>query len=143
MHTHTSTLLRRVAAVLIAAVGVLHLALAGDQMQEARYVGVLFIAGGIGALVVALWLWFRPHVGMWTLGAIIAAGMFVGFILSRTVGLPNFKEPEWELSGIVSLLLEGGYLVAMAAWFGAVGRRTTAAPRRGTVARGRPVSPRA
>jgi hypothetical protein len=40
--------------------------------------------------------------------------MGLGFVLSRTVGLPGFKEAEWELSGIVSLLLEGGVLVAAA-----------------------------
>jgi hypothetical protein len=68
--------------------------------------------------------------------------MFAGFILSRTVGLPNFKESEWELPGIVSLLLEAGYIAGMAAWFAALNRR---AEQRRVAARrsGRPISPRA
>ena len=36
--------------------------------------------------------------------------MGAGFILSRTVGLPGFHESEWELSGMVSLLFEAGFL---------------------------------
>jgi hypothetical protein len=44
----------------------------------------------------------------------ISAGMAVGFVLSRTVGLPGFHESEWELSGLVSLALEGGF-IALAA----------------------------
>lgn len=47
---------------------------------------------------------------------VIAAGMGVGFVLSRTVGLPGFHESEWELSGLVSLLLEAGFLAAALAW---------------------------
>lgn len=40
--------------------------------------------------------------------------MAVGFILSRTVGLPGFHESEWELSGLISVLLEIG-VVGLAA----------------------------
>jgi hypothetical protein len=35
-------------------------------------------------------------------------------VLSRTVGLPGFKEHEWELLGIVSLVVEGGFLALFA-----------------------------
>jgi hypothetical protein len=38
--------------------------------------------------------------------------MAIGFVLSRTVGLPGFHEGEWELSGLISLLLEGGFLLS-------------------------------
>ena len=47
-------------------------------------------------------------------GAVVAAGMAVGFILSRTTGQPGFHESEWEVSGLVSLLLEGW--VVAGAW---------------------------
>ena len=43
-----TTLARRGGAVLIAAVGVIHLVLAKEQLDAKTYVGVLFIAGGIG-----------------------------------------------------------------------------------------------
>jgi hypothetical protein len=140
--------LRRVAAAAIAVVGVIHLVLAHEYLQEQAYVGVLFIAGGAGALLVALRLLFAPDPLVWSLGVVIAAGMFAGFILSRTTGLPGFKEPDWELSGIVSLILEAAFIAAFAAT-----RRATAAgvpARRSSPARasartryGSPASPRA
>ena len=44
----------------------------------------------------------------------MAADMAVGFILSRSVGLPGFHESDWELSGVVSVLLEAGFIGALA-----------------------------
>lgn len=51
--------------------------------------------------------------------------MGVGFVLSRTVGLPGFQESEWELSGLVALVLEVGFLAAAGTWAraGLPGRR--------------------
>src|SRR3954451_869520 len=102
--------IRRFAAVAIAMVGVLHLVLAKEYLEEETYIGVLFIAGGVAAVVVAVRLWMAPDRLAWGIGALVAAGMFVGFVLSRTTGLPGFKESEWELSGIVSLLIEAGFI---------------------------------
>src|SRR3954447_6736210 len=107
---------RRAAAVALAVVGAIHLALADEYLSEARYLGVLFIAGGVASLYVAVRLWLARDVVAWLLGALVAAGMFVGFILSRTVGLPGFREAEWEPSGIVSLILEAAYLAGMWLW---------------------------
>jgi hypothetical protein len=107
--------IRRVAAVAIAIVGVIHLVLAPEQLKAEAYVGVLFIAGGLAALYVAVRLWTTSNRFAWTLGGIVSACMFVGFILSRTTGLPGFKEPDWELSGIISLVLEAGFIAALAA----------------------------
>jgi hypothetical protein len=119
--------IRRFAAAAIAIVGVIHLVLAKEYLEKETYVGVLFIAGGIAALAVAARLWMAPDRRAWGVGALVAAGMFVGFVLSRTTGLPGFKESEWELSGIVSLLLEAAFLGALAAWSRTVSRRTAAA----------------
>ncbi|HWK28723.1 MAG TPA: hypothetical protein VNS09_19320 [Solirubrobacter sp.] len=102
------------AAALLAATGALHLILAPEYLGEKAYVGVLFILGGLGSLAVAARLWTRHDRVTWALGALIATGMAVGFILSRTVGLPGFHESEWELSGIVSVLLEAGFIGALA-----------------------------
>ena len=51
--------------------------------------------------------------------------MAAGFVLSRTVGLPGFHESEWELSGLLSLLLEGGFVAAALASVSSVGDRET------------------
>jgi hypothetical protein len=110
------TQIRRLAAALLAATGALHLILAPEYLDEKAYIGALFILGGLAALAVAARLWTRHDRQAWTLGALMAAGMAAGFILSRSIGLPGFHESEWELSGVLSVLLEAGFLGALA-WY--------------------------
>ena len=105
-----STTKRRIAAGLLAATGVLHLLLAPEYLGEQAYVGVLFILGGFTAVVLAARLWVTEDLRAWTLGALVAAGMAIGFVLSRTTGLPGFHETDWEGSGLLSLLLEAGFV---------------------------------
>ena len=109
-----STTLRRTAAALLAGTGALHLALTGEFLEELAWLGILFLVGGTAAVLVAgaLWLWDRPAV--WTAGALLAGGMAVGYVLSLTIGLFGFREGELEVSGVVSLVLEGGYLALWA-----------------------------
>jgi uncharacterized membrane protein YhaH (DUF805 family) len=108
------TRLRYLAAALAALVGVLHLVMAPEYLEEAAYIGVLFIVGGLALLGVAAALVRRPAPAAWTVGGLISIGMFVGFVASRTVGLPGFHESEWELSGIVSLVLEAAFVTVWA-----------------------------
>ena len=108
-----ATQTRRLAAALLAVTGLLHLVLAPEYLDEKAYIGALFIAGGLAALIIAARLWSTHDRRAWALGALIALGMAVGFILSRSVGLPGFHETDWELSGIVSVLLELGFVAAL------------------------------
>ena len=108
------TQIRRLAAALLAATGALHLVLAPEYLEEKAYIGALFILGGLASLAVAARLWTRHDRLAWALGALMAAGMAAGFILSRSIGLPGFHESDWELSGIVSVLLELGFVAALA-----------------------------
>jgi hypothetical protein len=110
----TDTRVRRLGAGLLAATGALHLALAPEYLHEKAYIGMLFIVGGLTALTAAARLWRTDTRLAWGLGAAIAAGMAVGFVLSRTLGLPGFHETDWELSGLVSLLVELGFLGTLA-----------------------------
>lgn len=105
----------RAAAVALALTGVIHLVLAPEYMAEAAYIGVLFIAGGLSSLALAVWLWVRENPVAWLGAVAVSAGMAVGFILSRTIGLPGFHESEWEISGIVTVLLELGVIGLAAA----------------------------
>lgn len=98
--------MRKTAAVALGLTGLLHLILAPEYLSEQAYIGVLFIGGGLSSMAIAAWLWARDDSRAWVLGSLVAAGMAVGFILSRTTGLPGFHESEWELSGIISVLLE-------------------------------------
>lgn len=105
---------RKVAATAAAGIAAIHLVLAPEYLSEKLYVGLLFIAGGLASAVVAVKLWRADHTPAWALGTLIAVGMAAGLVLSRTTGLPGFKENEWELSGVLSLLLEGTFVIAAA-----------------------------
>ncbi len=107
--------LRRTGAALIAATGAIHIILAPEYLGERAYIGIGFILGGIAALLIGARLWRAGDQAAWALGAVLSAGMAVGFVLSRTVGLPGFHESEWELSGLLSVLLEVGFVGCAAA----------------------------
>jgi hypothetical protein len=107
-----SPLTRKLAAGALAAVGVIHLILSPEYMSEQAYIGVLFIAGGLFLCGLAIALWRADNVPSWLLGALTMAGMGIALVLSRTTGLPGFHESGWELSGIVSLVLEAGFVAA-------------------------------
>jgi hypothetical protein len=113
--TETTPTIRRAGAALLAATGALHLALVPEYLGEKAYVGVLFILGGLTAIATAVALWRRPDPLAWTVGALVCAGMGAGFVLSRTTGLPGFHPHDWEASGVLSLLIEGAFLTALAA----------------------------
>ncbi|MFF0291523.1 hypothetical protein [Streptomyces sp. NPDC005262] len=109
---------------------VLHGLLIPDHLEEKLYVGVLFTVGSAVMLVVALALVTlkRPMVA-WLTGALVSLGMIIGFLLSRTVGLPDgYYEPGWEPPyGPLSLIVEGVFVLAFLAWLG--GSRRPAPPR--------------
>ena len=108
--TKTTTTTRRLAAASLGLVGLIHLILAPEYFSEQAYIGVLFVLGAIVLFAFALRLWRSDDVPSWLLGALTMAAMGVGFVLSRTVGLPGFHESEWELSGLICLVLEAGFV---------------------------------
>jgi hypothetical protein len=106
----TTSKTRRLAAAALGVVGAIHLILAPEYFQEELYIGVLFVLGGVALVAMAVRLWLTDDVPSWLLGALTMAAMGIGFVLSRTTGLPGFHESEWELSGIVALVLELGFV---------------------------------
>ena len=87
--------LKIVAVVAIVATGLIHLGTAREAFGDATYKGLLFVANGVGALV--------------------AGGAFLGYVVSRTVGLPGWPaEPDaWlEPLWIGSLVAEMVFLTA-------------------------------
>lgn len=96
--------------LLILAAGLIHLILTPHHFEEATYVGVLFILNGIGSAAAAIGIYLQRGWGWW-LGALIAAGSIVSFIISRTVGLPATHVEEWNTIGIVSLVVEAAFLL--------------------------------
>jgi hypothetical protein len=125
-----SPTIRKLSAAALAANGIIHLVLSPGYLSEQAYVGVLFIAGGLFLCAVAVALWRTDNVPSWFLGALTMAGMGIAFVLSRTTGLPGFRESGWELSGIVTLVLEAGFVAAAVAALsrGPATARTAPAP---------------
>ena len=104
--------------LLIVACGLIHLVSAPDHLQEATYIGVLFLANGAGALVAAVGI-YQDRLWGWVLGALVAGGAFVMFIVSRLIGLPAYQEHVgmWigdsfgDRLGIPSLFVEAPLVV--------------------------------
>ena len=112
--------------------GIVHLIDAPDAFDEATYKGLLFVANGIGALIAAVGIARGARTWGWGLGLLVAAGAFVGYVASRTIGLPGIPaEPDaWlEPLGVVSLVAEG-LVVGLALWaiqlLGRMGESTSA-----------------
>ncbi|MBF0485284.1 MAG: hypothetical protein HQL16_02090 [Candidatus Omnitrophica bacterium] len=94
--------------ILILIIGIIHVIDAPDSFHDAAYKGWLFYGNGAAALVSAVGI-FRRHAWGWYWGLMIAVGAFMGYVASRTVGLPFIPaEPEaWlEPLGITSLIAE-------------------------------------
>lgn len=132
MHSslRASTILRIVAAVLCAAVCVIHLK---DQHWFAFDKDPGYVLGGyllleVGAIVAGMWLLLRPSRTAWLLAAAIALGPLLGYTLSRGPGLPSYTDDvgNWtEMVGVISLLVEG-VLLALSLTVLATGRRAVA-----------------
>src|SRR5215204_1068119 len=75
---------------LTAAVGLIHLLEVPEELEEATYLGLLFLANFGGAVVAAIGI-YRGHKWGWGLGALLAGGAFVGYVISRTLGVPGMR----------------------------------------------------
>lgn len=115
--TTPSRSLKVIAMVAIVATGLIHLVTARDSFGEATYKGLLFVANGVGGLVAAVGVYRDRSDWGWLLGALVAGGALVGYVLSRTVGLPGLPaEPDaWlEPFGVASLIAEAAFLIVFA-----------------------------
>jgi uncharacterized membrane protein YfcA len=97
-------------ALLIAALGLIHLLKARDELEEATYLGLLFLANFGGAVVAAIGL-TRNDRWAWLPGVILAGGSFVGNGVSCTVRQPKLDVEEWlQPLGVHALLVEALYV---------------------------------
>jgi hypothetical protein len=97
---------------LILVTGLIHVIDAPDSFSDAAYKGWLFYANGAGAVVAAIGIFLRREWGWWS-GLLIAAGSLLGYVASRTVGLPLIPaEPDawFEPLGIASLVAEALFM---------------------------------
>jgi uncharacterized membrane protein YfcA len=102
---------------LIVVIGLVHLIDAPDSLEESTIKGVLFLANFLGALVAAFGIYRNDNWG-WALGVIIAAGAFIGYVLSRTVGIFGLPPDEWlEPLGVLSLVVEALFVLLFVRMF--------------------------
>ncbi|MEO8357145.1 MAG: hypothetical protein ABI621_14640 [Chloroflexota bacterium] len=125
--------LQWIAIILILVTGYLHLITAGEEYSEARYMGVLFLLNFLGSLFAAVGIYKRILSWGWALGIVIAAGSILGYIQSRTVGMPGMEVEAWyDPIGVAALIVEALYLVVFVLakpWPGSLNQQTDAASR--------------
>lgn len=98
-----------IASILLTAF--IHLVEAPEYFEAAAYLGLLFVANGIGGLVAAAGIWRGNSLWGWGLGAVVAGGAFAAYVVSRATGLPGLGESEFfEPAGILSLVVEGLFI---------------------------------
>jgi len=104
--------LQRCAAVIgLVGIAVIHLLDVNDKLEETPYLGVLFIGLIVTSLIVAELLVRADDPRVWLAAGTLAALTILGYVISRTTGLPgdggadigNWTEPL----GLASLLVEG------------------------------------
>jgi hypothetical protein len=108
LRVRVSAILKLIAILLIVAVALIHLDFAAPLLRFVLYIGVLFIANFVGSLVSAVGIYW-DWLGGWVLGVLVAGGSFVGYVVSRLVGLPGFEMAvgAWlNPLGILSLVAE-------------------------------------
>jgi hypothetical protein len=102
-------MLTGVASILV--VGLIHLIDAPDSMTESTTKGWFFYANFVGAIVAAVGIFLHRTRG-WALGILVAAGAFIAYIISRTVGIFGLPPDVWtEPLGIASLVVEALFIV--------------------------------
>src|SRR5437588_2162858 len=103
------------AIALILVTGAIHFIDAPGSFGDATYKGLLFVANGIAAIVAAIGIYRGENSWGWGLGVLVAGGALVGYLISRTVGLPGLAPDVWlEPLGILSLLVEVSFVALFA-----------------------------
>lgn len=69
-----------------------HIPLIEDHLEEAPYVGWLFIILSVVCIVLAVVILFVDSAGVWLLSGAVCLAAVVGFLASRTIGLPQIGD---------------------------------------------------
>lgn len=111
----TPTAVQGAGIALILVTGAIHFIDAPGSFGDATYKGLLFLANGISAIVAAFGIYRGERRWGWGLGVLVAGGALVGYVASRTVGLPGLAPDIWlEPLGVLSLTVEAAFIALYA-----------------------------
>jgi hypothetical protein len=101
-------------------IALIHLLDVIGKIKETPYLGVMYIALMVASVVVAFYLLHTGSTLAWAAAGLLAAATLLGFVLSRTTGLPNASDDvgNWtEPLGLASMFVEGAVVILAAyAW---------------------------
>ena len=103
--------------LLILTTGLIHFIDAPDAFREMPYKGILFVINGVAALVSASGIYREARSWGWLLGLVVSGGALLGYIASRTIGMPGLPaEPDaWlEPIGLASIVVEAAFVMLAA-----------------------------
>jgi hypothetical protein len=125
MHYSTITVPGIVTAVgigLLAIIGAVHLVYAPGYYTLVPYVGALFYATVAGAIVAAVGVMCGARLWGWMLGVLLAAATLAAYVVSRTIGLPQFPILPWQDPfGLAALAAEALFIMLGLIVLGALG----------------------
>jgi hypothetical protein len=104
-----------------------HIPLIRAHLQEAPYVGWLFIALSAVCIVLAVVIVFVDNPGVWIISGAVCLAAVVAFLASRTIGLPEIRDDvgDWtEPLGIPAMASEVLMVVLACAHVRRMQRRT-------------------
>jgi hypothetical protein len=102
-----------VGAVALAITALIHLVLVIQYFSDVLYLGVLWLVAAVASAYLAWRLGTRGDDTAWLAGSVLSAGLIVGLVASRWIGLPDFHVTVWGVRQVVALISEG---VVVAAW---------------------------
>ena len=94
---------------------VAHIPVAKQHLSEAPYIGIGFVLLTIAGLMLVQLLLNRDTVAVWTAALVVSALALLGYLLSRTVGLPQITDDIGNWSdplGVVAIVSETVLLLA-------------------------------
>lgn len=100
---------RFLAAAFLLLNAAVHIPLVPEHLEEAPYIGVLFIALSLVCVILAAVIVLADSRQVWFAGGVVSLAALVAFVASRTVGLPQIRDDigNWsEPLGFPTLVAE-------------------------------------
>jgi hypothetical protein len=75
--------------------GLIHIYNVPGEYKEAPYLGVLFFVFFLASIASAIGIYYDRFMWGWILGGLLSLGAIIGYLVSRTVGLPISGVENW------------------------------------------------